>query len=150
MTTLTPSPTIAAHRRIGQRAAARRPGLPRPRGASPAPWSPPRLGGSVLVIDQDAESLTDRRLIAPAFHRHEPAVNARVVAELYPSPTMRAAARGRWRRTRDWATLPASETPTSQSRRRPASCATPAAPGGDGRARPRTPDALGPPRPPSR
>jgi hypothetical protein len=39
-------------------------------------------GGGVLVVDQDSATLTDRRLVA-RLAADEPAVNARIVAELY-------------------------------------------------------------------
>ena len=83
----------------------------------------PGVGGSVLVIDQDARTLTDRRLVAH-LAADEPAVNARVVAELYlaDDPGRRfAGARG----PRLGYRCPAvASRPTSPSRRRPANCAT--------------------------
>ena len=63
----------------------------------------PGAGGSVLVIDQDAETLTDRRLVAH-LAADEPAINAQMVAELYLADPA-----GRWARAlqgRDWVTLP--------------------------------------------
>ncbi len=63
----------------------------------------PGAGGSVLVIDQDAETLTDRRLVAH-LAADEPAINAQMVAELYLADHA-----GRWARAlqdRDWVTLP--------------------------------------------
>jgi hypothetical protein len=62
----------------------------------------PGVGGSVLVIDQDAEALGDRRLVAH-LTTDEPAANARVVAELYLADPQ-----GRFARAledRDWVTL---------------------------------------------
>src|SRR3954447_18947761 len=84
--TLTPSPTTAADRPAGGSGTALRTadlGTYRDRaGRDRAVIARPGVGGSVLVIDQEAQTITDRRLIA---HRaaDEPAVNARVVAELY-------------------------------------------------------------------
>jgi hypothetical protein len=63
----------------------------------------PGIAGSVLVIDQDAETLTDRRLVAH-LAADEPAVNARVVAELYLADEEGRLARPLCER--DWVTLP--------------------------------------------
>ena len=63
----------------------------------------PGVGGSVLVIDQDTQTLTDRRLVAH-LAADEPAVNARVVAELYLADDERRSARAL--EDSDWATLP--------------------------------------------
>jgi hypothetical protein len=62
----------------------------------------PAVGGSLLVIDQDAATLADRRLVAH-LAAEEPVVNARIVAQLYLADP-----RGRFARPfddRDWVTL---------------------------------------------
>ena len=105
--TLTPSPTIAAQRPTGESDNVPRPadlGTYRDRaGHTRALVARPGLGGSVLVIDQDAETLTDRRLVAH-LTADEPAVNALVVAELYLADD--EGRRARALDDRDWATLP--------------------------------------------
>ena len=106
--TVTPSPAIAADR------AARPTGQP---SSGPPTWGTyrdregrdraliarPGVGGSVLVIDQDADTLTDRRLVAH-LAADEPAVNAQVVAELYLADDEGRVARAL--HDRDWVTLP--------------------------------------------
>ena len=91
--TLTPSPTTSGDRAAtpsgtGQPAADL--GTYRDRdGRDRALIARPGVGGSVLVIDQDAQTLTDRRLVAH-LAADEPAVNARVVAELYLADALAA------------------------------------------------------------
>ena len=82
----------------------------------------PGAGGSALVIDQDAGTLADRRLVAH-LAADEPAANARIAADLYlGEPDGRFA---RPLEDRDWLSLPDSRVrPRSPSRPRPASCAT--------------------------
>jgi hypothetical protein len=63
----------------------------------------PGAGRSVLVIDQDQETLTDRRLVAH-LAPDEPRINAAVVAQLYLADP-----EGRFARAledRDWVVLP--------------------------------------------
>src|SRR3954468_3453176 len=64
--------------------------------------APPGAYGSVLVIDEDARTLADRRLVAH-LPCDEPAANALVVCELYLAhPTARFAPRvgpADWRRS---------------------------------------------------
>ncbi len=105
--TLTPSPTTAADRSAGGSGTAPRTadlGTYRDRaGRARALIARPGVGGSVLVIDQDAQTLTDRRLVAH-LAADEPAVNARVVAELYLADD--EGRRARALDDRDWTTLP--------------------------------------------
>ena len=71
----------------------------------------PGVGGSVLVIDQDAQTLTDRRLVAH-LAADEPAANARIVAELYLADPQ-----GRFARPldeRDWMMLPGGREPPDE------------------------------------
>jgi hypothetical protein len=68
----------------------------------------PGVGASVLVIDQDAETLTDRRLVAH-LAADEPAVNAHVVAKLYLAEREGRIARPL--HDRDWVTLPDGREP---------------------------------------
>ena len=90
--TLTPSPTTAANRPAGASGTGPWPaelGTYRDRaGRDRVVIARPGVGGSLLVIDQDAQTLTDRRLVAHVAP-DEPAVNARVVAEP-PSTAPRA------------------------------------------------------------
>ena len=65
----------------------------------------------MLVIDQDAQTLTDRRLVAH-LAADEPAVNARVVAELYLADRRRRSARAL--DDRDWTTLPGGREPPDE------------------------------------
>jgi hypothetical protein len=65
----------------------------------------------VLVIDQDAATLTDRRLVAH-LAADEPAVDPRVVAELYLADE--AGRRARALDDRDWATLPGGREPPDE------------------------------------
>ena len=111
--TLTPSPTTAAERRDSGAG-------PRPAdlgtyhdraGRARTVIAHPGVGGSVLVIDQDAQTLTDRRLIAH-LAADEPAVNARVVAELYLADATGRSARAL--DDRDWATLPGGREPPDE------------------------------------
>ena len=105
--TLTPSPTTEADRPAGESGTAPRAadlGTYRDRaGRDRIVIARPGVGGSVLVIEQDAQTLTDRRLIAH-LAADEPAVNARVVAELYLADD--EGRRARALEDRDWATLP--------------------------------------------
>ena len=105
--TLTPSPTTTADRPAGGSGTAVRTadlGTYRDRtGRDRVVIARPGVGGSVLVIDQDAQTLTDRRLVAH-LAADEPAVNARVVAEVYLADD--AGRRARALEDRDWATLP--------------------------------------------
>ena len=124
--TLTPSPTTAADRPAGGSGTAPRTadlGTYRDRaGRDRVVIARPGVGGSVLVIDQDAQTLTDRRLVAH-LAADEPAVNARVVAELYLADDA-GAARGRSRTATGRPCPAGASCPTSPRRRRPASCAT--------------------------
>ena len=105
--TLTPSPTTAAERRTGASGPGQQTadlGTYRDcAGRARAVVARPGVGSSVLVIDQDAETLTDRRLVAH-LAADEPAVNARVVAELYLADEEGRLARPLCER--DWVTLP--------------------------------------------
>ena len=126
--TVTPSPTTAADRAAtAVRTTAPRTadlGTYRDRdGRDRALIARPGVGGSVLVIDQDAQTLTDRRLVAH-LAADEPAVNARVVAELYLADDEGRSARAL--EDRDWvdAARRPRARPRSPRRRRPANCAT--------------------------
>jgi hypothetical protein len=105
--TVTPSPTTTVDRATGTPGDAQRTadlGTYRDRaGRARALIARPGVGGSVLVIDQDADTLTDRRLVAH-LGADEPAVNAGVVAELYLAD--RDGRRARPLANRDWVTLP--------------------------------------------
>jgi hypothetical protein len=71
----------------------------------------PGAGGSVLVIDQDAGTLADRRLVAH-LAADEPAANARIAAELYLADL-----EGRFARAledRDWLALPDGRDPPDE------------------------------------
>ena len=104
--TLTPSPTTAAERCAGDSGTGPPPaalGAYRDRaGHTRVLVASPGAGDSVLVIDQDAQTLTDRRLIAH-LAADEPALNALVVAELYLADEGR---RARALEDHDWTTLP--------------------------------------------
>ena len=77
----------------------------------------PGVGGSVLVIDQDAQTLTDRRLVAH-LTADEPAINARVAAEVYLADD--EGRRARALEDRDWTTLPGGrELPDEPAPRAP-------------------------------
>ena len=105
--TLTPSPTTAADRPAGTSGAGPRPadlGTYRDRaGRDRVVIARPGVGGSVLVIDQDAQTLTDRRLVAH-LAADEPAVNARMAAEVYLADD--EGRRARALEDRDWTMLP--------------------------------------------
>ena len=91
--TLTPSPTAADRPAGGSGTAPRSADLGTYRdrgGRERVVIARPGAGGSVLVIDQDAQTLTDRRLVAH-LAADEPAVNAPVVAELYVADAERRA-----------------------------------------------------------
>lgn len=113
--TLTPSPTTAAERPAGTSGTGPRTadlGTYRDRaGRARAVIARPGVGGSVLVIDQDAQRLTDRRLVAH-LAADEPAVNARVVAELYLADDTGRSARAL--EDSDWATLPGGREPPGE------------------------------------
>jgi hypothetical protein len=71
----------------------------------------PGADGSVLVIDQDAATLTDRRLVAH-LAADEPAANARIAADLYlGEPDGRFA---RPLEDRDWLSLPDGRDPPEE------------------------------------
>jgi hypothetical protein len=113
--TLTPSRTVAGHR--ARTAADRDQGSADlgayhdQHGQRRALIARPGVGGSVLVIDQDATTLTDRRLVAH-LAADEPAVNARVVAELYLADE--AGRHARALDDRDWASLPGGREPPDE------------------------------------
>jgi len=104
---VTPSPTTASDRAAGAPHAALRIadlGTYRDReGRDRAVIACPGVSGSVLVIDQDADTLTDRRLVAH-LTADEPAVNAQVVAELYLADRDGRVARAL--HDRDWTVRP--------------------------------------------
>jgi hypothetical protein len=112
--TLTPSPTLAGGHAALADSGPRTADLGTYRdqgGRRRALTARPGVGGSVLVIDQDAQTLTDRRLVAH-LAADEPAVNARVVAEVYLADH-----RGRSARAlddRDWTTLPGGREPPDE------------------------------------
>jgi hypothetical protein len=69
------------------------------------------VGGGVLVIDQDADTLADRRLVAH-LAADEASVNARIVGELYLADPV-----GRFARPledRDWGTLADGREPPDE------------------------------------
>ena len=71
----------------------------------------PGAGGSALVIDQDAGTLADRRLVAH-LAADEPAANARIAADLYlGEPDGRFA---RPLEDRDWLSLPDGRDPPEE------------------------------------
>ena len=113
--TLTPSPTTAADRPTGTSGTGPRPadlGTYRDRdGRTRTLIARPGVGGSVLVIDQEAQTLSDRRLIAH-LAADEPAVNARVVAEVYLADG--EGRRARALEDRDWTTLPSGREPPEE------------------------------------
>ena len=113
--TLTPSPTTAAERPAGDSGTGPRPadlGTYRDRaGRDRVVIARPGVGGSVLVIDQDAQTLTDRRLIAH-LAADEPAVNAHVVADVYLADD--EGRRARALEDRDWTTLPGGREPPDE------------------------------------
>ncbi len=81
-----------------------------------------RPGAGALVIDQDAGTLADRRLVAH-HAADEPAANARIAADLYlGEPDGRFA---RPLEARDWLSLPDGRDPRESPSRRPlGNCAT--------------------------
>ena len=101
--TLTPSPTTAADRSATAPQTADLGTYRNRAGRARALIARPGVGGSVLVIDQDAQTLTDRRLVAH-LAADEPAMNARVVAERYLADD--TGRRSRALEDRDWTTLP--------------------------------------------
>jgi hypothetical protein len=113
--TLTPSPAIAADRPADGEGIGPQPadlGTYRDReGRERALIARPGVGGSVLVIDQDAQTLTDRRLVAH-LAADEPDINAQVVAEVYLDDDAGRGARAL--DDRDWATLPGGREPPDE------------------------------------